>query len=64
MRREAALTAERRPDTVHLHGVGMMKEDDLKQYFADYGDSHVEWVDEASCELTLCLPNCCAQMTL
>ena len=37
---------------VHLHGVGMMKEEDLKQYFADYGDSRMEWVDESSCELT------------
>lgn len=51
VRREAALTAERRLDTVHLHGVGMMKEDELKLYFADYGDSRVEWVDEASCNV-------------
>ena len=58
-RRQTALTAERRPDTVHLHGVFFMSTADCLRFFAEYEPASVEWLDDASCELYL-LPHICA----
>ncbi|KAL3155030.1 hypothetical protein ABBQ38_011552 [Trebouxia sp. C0009 RCD-2024] len=50
-RRQTALTAERRPDTVHLHGVHLMTTSDCLHLFADFGPSSVEWLTDASCNV-------------
>ena len=44
------MTAERRPDTVHLHGVDLMTASDCLQFFAEYGNSALEWLNDTSCE--------------
>ena len=50
-RRQTALTAERRPDTVLLHGVHFMTSSDCLHFFTDYNPASVEWLSDASCEL-------------
>lgn len=50
-RRQSAMTAERRPDTVHLHGVDLMTASDCLQFFAEYGNSALEWLNDTSCNV-------------
>ncbi len=56
-RRHTAMTAERRPDSVHLFGVDLMSTADCLQFFADFAPMSVEWLNDTSCEHTsnLCL---------
>ena len=49
-RRQTAITAERRPDCVHLCGVDLMSTADCLHFFADYGPVSVEWLNDTSCE--------------
>lgn len=52
-RKDVSLTAERRPEAIHLYGVDLMSTNDIMQYFADYLPSYVEWINDSSCELQL-----------
>ncbi len=49
-RRQTALTAERRPDTVHLRGVDLMSTTDCLHFFEGYSPASVEWLNDTSCE--------------
>lgn len=49
-RRQTAMTAERRPDSIHLFGVDLMSTADCLQYFADFAPVSVEWLNDTSCE--------------
>lgn len=49
-RRQTAMTAERRPDCVHLCGVDLMSTSDCLRFFADYSPVSVEWLNDTSCE--------------
>ncbi|KAG0270583.1 hypothetical protein DFQ27_004295 [Actinomortierella ambigua] len=45
------ITAIIRKDTIHLHGTDRMSTKDVLKYFEDFGPSHVEWIDDASCNI-------------
>lgn len=62
-RRQTALTAERRPDTVHLHGVHMMTASDCLHFFADHNPASVEWINDACCECLLSGVMCATAQT-
>lgn len=51
-RRQTAMTAERRPDSVHLFGVDLMSTADCLQFFTDFAPVAVEWLNDTSCEHT------------
>lgn len=51
-RRQTAMTAERRPDSVHLFGIDLMSTADCLQFFTDYAPMSVEWLNDTSCEHT------------
>ena len=48
-RRFAAVTAERRPEVVHLHMSEALSTTECLSYFARYETVSVEWVDQHSC---------------
>ncbi|KAL0042542.1 hypothetical protein WJX79_002995 [Trebouxia sp. C0005] len=50
-RRQTAMTAERRPDSIHLFGVDLMSTADCLQYFADFAPVSVEWLNDTSCNV-------------
>jgi len=47
-RKEAPLDAPRRPEAVHIYGVDLLSTSDLLKYFAEYGPSYVEWINDSS----------------
>jgi hypothetical protein len=47
-RAEAPAGAARRPEAVHVYGVDLLSTRDLLNYFADYGSSYVEWINDSS----------------
>ena len=49
-RRQTAMTAERRPDSVHLFGADLMSTADCLQFFTDFAPVSVEWLNDTSCE--------------
>jgi hypothetical protein len=51
-RRQTAITAERRPDSVHLFGIDLMSTADCLQFFTDFAPMSVEWLNDTSCEHT------------
>ncbi|KAF9979741.1 hypothetical protein BGZ75_009262 [Mortierella antarctica] len=44
-------TSTIRPDAVHLYGTDEMSTKDVLAYFEAYGPSHVEWIDDSSCNI-------------
>ena len=48
-RRLAAMTAERRPEVVHLLMTEALSTTECLNYFARYETVSVEWVDQQSC---------------
>ncbi|KAF9430677.1 hypothetical protein BGZ94_005107 [Podila epigama] len=44
-------TAMIRLDAVHLYGTDEMSTKDVLKYFEEYGPSHVEWIDDSSCNI-------------
>ncbi|KAF9329255.1 hypothetical protein BG006_007640 [Podila minutissima] len=40
-----------RLDAVHLYGTNEMSTKDVLKYFEAYGPSHVEWIDDSSCNV-------------
>ena len=59
-RRQTAMTAERRPDSVHLFGIDLMSTADCLQFFTDFAPLSVEWLNDTSCEHTSVKHVCCA----
>ncbi|KAF9977595.1 hypothetical protein BGZ73_005578, partial [Actinomortierella ambigua] len=45
------ITATIRKDTIYLYGTDRMSTKDVLKYFEDFGPSHVEWIDDASCNI-------------
>lgn len=50
-RREAAADEERRQDTIHVYGVDLLNTQEVFSYFAEYGPSFVEWINDSSCNV-------------
>lgn len=48
-RKEHGAAVERRPDGIYLYGVDRLSTKEVLQYFADYGPTFVEWIDDSSC---------------
>ncbi|KAF9935121.1 hypothetical protein FBU30_007500 [Linnemannia zychae] len=44
-------TSTIRQDTVYLYGTDEMSTKDVLKYFDAYGPSHVEWIDDSSCNI-------------
>ncbi|KAF8937592.1 hypothetical protein BGZ58_002457 [Dissophora ornata] len=44
-------TSTIRPEAVHLYGTDEMSTKDILKYFEAYGPSHVEWIDDSSCNV-------------
>ncbi|KAG0211692.1 hypothetical protein BGX28_007586 [Mortierella sp. GBA30] len=44
-------TSTIRPEAVHLYGTDEMSTKDVLAYFEAYGPSHVEWIDDSSCNV-------------
>ena len=44
-------TSTIRPEAVHVYGTDAMSTKDVLQYFEVYGPSHVEWIDDSSCNV-------------
>ncbi|KAG0346960.1 hypothetical protein BG004_000423 [Podila humilis] len=44
-------TAMIRLEAVHLYGTNEMSTKDVLKYFEEYGPSHVEWIDDSSCNI-------------
>ncbi|KAF9340847.1 hypothetical protein BGZ89_010259 [Linnemannia elongata] len=44
-------TSSIRLDAVHLYGTDEMSTKDVLKYFDAYGPSHVEWIDDSSCNI-------------
>ncbi|ORZ05496.1 hypothetical protein BCR41DRAFT_361689 [Lobosporangium transversale] len=40
-----------RPEAVYLYGTDEMSTQDVLKYFEAYGPSHVEWIDDSSCNV-------------
>ncbi|KAG0245422.1 hypothetical protein BGW41_000049 [Actinomortierella wolfii] len=45
------ITAAIRKDTIYLWGTDRMSTKDVLKYFEDFGPSHVEWIDDTSCNV-------------
>ncbi|KAL0018055.1 hypothetical protein WJX77_003983 [Trebouxia sp. C0004] len=50
-RRQTAMTAERRPDSVHLFGVDLMSTADCLHFFTDFAPVSVDWLNDTSCNV-------------
>lgn len=50
-RRQTAMTADRRPDSVHLFGVDLMSTADCLQFFTDFAPVSVEWLNDTACNV-------------
>ncbi|KAF9193240.1 hypothetical protein BGZ50_007638 [Haplosporangium sp. Z 11] len=48
---EPPRTATIRLEAVHLYGTDEMSTKDVLKYFEAYGPSHVEWIDDSSCNV-------------
>ena len=46
---EPPATADLRPQAVHVHGTNSLSTEDISAIFLDFGPSHVEWINDASC---------------
>ncbi|KAF9089298.1 hypothetical protein BGX23_006779 [Mortierella sp. AD031] len=44
-------TSTIRPEAIHLYGTDEMSTKDVLKYFDAYGPSHVEWIDDSSCNI-------------
>ena len=44
-------SAERRLEVVHMYGTDNMSTRNILSYFGDYGPSHVEWINDSSCNI-------------
>lgn len=42
---------ELRFEAIHIRGTDEMDTDDVFHYFLKYGPSHIEWIDDASCNV-------------
>lgn len=47
-RREAPTDVMRRLNAVHVYGVDLLSTGDVLKYFADYGPTYVEWLNDSS----------------
>ena len=47
-RKDPPIEAARRPDAVHVYGVDFLSTKDLLDYFADYGPTFVEWINDSA----------------
>lgn len=47
-RKEASVDVERRPNAIHVYGVDLLSTSDILKYFADYGPTYVEWINDSS----------------
>lgn len=56
VRHDVPLDLVRRPEAVHLYGVDVMSTEDCMSYFGDYGPTHVEWIDDSSCNVVFADP--------
>ncbi|KAG0314675.1 hypothetical protein BGZ99_007936, partial [Dissophora globulifera] len=45
------MTSTIRPEAVYLYGTDEMSTKDILKYFEAYGPSHVEWIDDSSCNV-------------
>eukprot|EP00884_Botryococcus_braunii_P003900 jgi/Botrbrau1/13510/Bobra.0082s0103.1 len=55
-RHDVPLDLARRAEAVHLYGVDVMSSEDCIAYFGDYGPTHVEWIDDSSCNVVFADP--------
>ena len=46
-----AAFAAKRPESLHLYGVGNMNTEDVFEYFIDHGPDTLEWIDDHSCNV-------------
>lgn len=47
-RKDPLPDAERRPEAVHVYGVDLLSTKDLLRYFADYGPTYIEWINDSA----------------
>lgn len=47
-RKDAPVEVERRPNAIHVYGVDLLSTSDILKYFADYGPTYVEWINDSS----------------
>jgi hypothetical protein len=50
-RREAQPVSGARPEALHIYGVDLLDSNDILRYFADYGPTYIEWLDDSSCNV-------------
>ena len=50
-RKDTAPEVARRPDAIHLYGVDLLSSSDCLAYFGDWGPTHVEWINDSSCNV-------------
>ena len=50
-RKDPEAAVPRRPEAIHLYGVDVLSTAECLAYFGDYGPTHVEWIDDSSCNV-------------
>lgn len=50
-RRLPGRDVERRPTAIHLYGVDLMSTAECLGYFAEWGPTFCEWINDSSCAL-------------
>lgn len=55
-RRLPGRDVERRPTAIHLYGVDLMSTAECLGYFAEWGPTFCEWINDSSCTLLMHCP--------